>query len=347
MPFNPQTDDIIRGLIHQTIRRGDHLVGTLPEQALHDVRLMTSPHRTPFTFLSTHGGESRFTNPNSGWSEQRTIDSYKELLDSGSTRAIPNILGRSAPEALWLPSSQGMPVSLFAPMTPIKGGDNRIITVMEQAPDRITRHLNEMLASAKAAPHIQDHIRDVLDQYRSGKLPAVAAGIGAGGSLVPGDLLGTLPSYDKNIPPDVQAARDILHSHIPQSNPAEGFYAFPSENAPGYYSYYDKPLGTPWFDPTDAFTSPIGAVGVGGKALAAAASPFVSAGTNWLMEKTDHAADIGAGWVKNALGIGLFPNSGSPATGQSPSQPSTPPLGGLFGKLREPNNQEMNPWPLW
>ncbi len=106
-------------------------IGTIEKGTLKELNALNPAFIAPDVRTTTHARDSRFVKDN--WQTEETARSLVEFLDSGELlRGIPNKSGgiRTASEALWLP---GDPVSLFAPVVPLRNGGVEVRTIHEDS----------------------------------------------------------------------------------------------------------------------------------------------------------------------------------------------------------------------
>lgn len=252
--------------------KGSVYAGTLPEQAMRDLSRINPSFIDDAATISNHGIFSRFDKD--GWSPERIADAYASLLNSGSTRGVPNFQGfnRSAKEALWLPDD---PMSIFAPTVPARRGGANIVTMYEPETKKVLSHLENFdWPSGERHTSISGLHRTLSAGVPSSQQRRLSAVEGHDGindidsknkvkALLPYVFGGSLAAG--MAPGDAQAAP------VPSGNPfPNGMSVWDALQAAGVVTP-DLPLEQPIFDPVDNIIALLtGPAGMGGKAAAGA-----------------------------------------------------------------------------
>lgn len=281
MAARPDLLEVIKALIHGSGKAGMPRVGSIPEAALNDLWLLNQKYTNPNFRLSEHGVVSRFTNPKDGWSEERIADAISSLLNSTETRGLPNFSGgnRFAKEMLVAPD---VPKPIVAPVYPARG-DIGLVTIFEESPKRLIQELKKLkgvreggLSPSTVQPP-QFGAGEAL--LRNPPLPAEAENaVSQRLRLSAVESQSALEDIIRQLTKGVKAVAPIA-----TAGGLVGMLGADEAKAAPWQPSQEPGLETPWFDPVDMLTAPVGVAGAGAKALSAAATPFVSGALNGIL----------------------------------------------------------------
>ena len=146
------------------------------------------------------------------------------------------------PDALWLPRMADAPMSIFSPVEPTLKGNVFLKTIMEQNPEKVLRHLENMAQSPAATETARENLLAMLAQYKEG-----------------------IKSIAPYAVAPVAATGGLLGAMLPQEAKAEQ-----------QRKIREQALEDPWMNPVDMLLAPIGAATWLGRAAAVLAEPLIA-----------------------------------------------------------------------